>query len=62
VEKEIKKFWEKWLRADSNERLKMVEELPIMDLMKVKDPSLLNSYFEDLADTVMLLKIKKVKV
>lgn len=62
MEKEIKKFWEKWLRADSNERLKMVEELPIMDLMKVKDPSLLNSYFEDLADTVMLLKIKKVKV
>jgi len=40
----------------------MVEELPIMDLMKVKDPSLLNSHFEDLADTVMSLKIKKVKI
>jgi hypothetical protein len=49
---EAKRFWKKWLKANEVERIEMIKKLPIIDLMKVKDPSLLNSYFEDLADTL----------
>ena len=50
--KEARKFWSEWLKSNEIKRLKLVESLPIMDLMIVRNPSMLNSYFEDLANTL----------
>jgi hypothetical protein len=55
---EARNFWSEWLKSNEIKRLKLVESLPIMDLMMVRNPSMLNSYFEDLAYT---LKPKKKK-
>jgi hypothetical protein len=51
-DKAIKEFWNEWLKSDETERLKLIDSLPIMDLMVVRNPSMLNSYFEDLANTL----------
>jgi hypothetical protein len=50
--KVARKFWSEWLKSNEIKRLKLVESLPIMDLMIVRNPSMLNSYFEDLANTL----------
>ena len=43
-------FWQKWRNANEIERQRLVETLPIMDLMAIRNGSMLNSYFEDLED------------
>jgi hypothetical protein len=56
---EAEKFWIKWLKADEDKRIKMIEKLPLKDLMK--SPELLNGYFEDLAHTLYNLLKKDGK-
>ena len=52
------KFWNKWLEADELEKQKMVETLTIMDMMVVKNGSMLNSYFIDLEKFVRAMEQK----
>ena len=56
-------FWDKWLKADELERLKLVQTLPMFKegIQKEKgiifaqyvSPTLLNSYFEDLYKRIL---------
>lgn len=46
------RFWNKWLNANELDRIKLVETLPIIKIMSVKNGSMLNSYFEDLLKEV----------
>lgn len=48
------KFWDRWLKANELERLKIVEELPLFrgehTVETIVSSTLINSYFVDLAN------------
>lgn len=54
-----KKFWERWHNAEELDRLRIVEELPLFKGESMVETTvtstLLNSYFEDLAEYVRSL-------
>jgi len=47
-DKQSDRFWGKWLMSNQLDRIKMIETLPIMDLLIVKNGGMMNSYLEDL--------------
>jgi hypothetical protein len=58
----VKEFWQKWLEADSVERINILKPIAekLMEAAKVdihidSFTSMLNSYFEDLAETLQQL-------
>ena len=55
------KFWKKWEKADSIDKLKLVETLPFMGIFRlagIETGSMINEYFEDL---YIFMENKKVK-